>query len=37
MGVAKSLRAISCTISPRAGGQSVSKAMSIVFIIHARD
>jgi len=34
----KNLEALSCAISPRAGGQSISKAASIPFIVHeARD
>ena len=30
----KNLKALSCTISPRTGGQSISKAASILFVIH---
>jgi len=34
----RNLKALSCTIGPRAGGQSVSKSMSIPSVVHsARD
>jgi len=34
----KNLEALFCTISLRVGGQSISKAVSILFVIHgARD
>ena len=31
----KNLEALCCTISPRAGGQSISKATPIPFVIHS--
>jgi len=27
-------KALSCTISPSAGGQSISKAVSMLFVVH---
>ena len=34
----KTFEALSCTISPTAGGQSISKSASILFAVHdARD